>query len=317
MKKTIIRTVLASMVLPAVFAFAAEKPNVLLILVDDVGYADIGAFSAHLNKTSTDKLYYETPCIDRLAKQGTMFTQFYACTVCAPTRASMMTGKMNNRMGMWDAYASTKNTFEKTKKPLPDGCHILDNGAHNRPDRGVSIPISATALHDVKTIPQGLTGYDTAFIGKWHMGSHNHKGYRPEDHGFDETLAYFDGGGSGYHRPFRAYAALTNKWDKPGPDLTPRQDYLSDDVAQRVNRYLENRATNHPDKPFFLYLAHPAAHGPIQSRKDDLAYFKKKAKTPGLIGHKSPEYAGLIKGMDRSIGQIRDWLGSKNGPQHA
>jgi arylsulfatase A-like enzyme len=313
MKKTIIRTVLSSMVLSAVFATAAEKPNVLLILVDDVGYADIGAFSAYLNKTTTDKLYYETPCIDRLAKQGTMFTQFYACTVCAPTRSSLMTGKMNNRMGMWDAYAAVRTTFEKTGKEVPEGCHILDNEPwdeyrYSKTDRGVSVPIAATALHDVKTIPQGLTDYDTCFIGKWHIGSYNHKGYRPEDRGFDEALAYFDGGGSGYHRPFRAYAARTKKWDKPGPDLTPRQDYLSDDVAQRVNRYLEDRAANHPDKPFFLYLAHPAAHGPIQSRKDDLAYFEKKVKTPGLIGHKSPEYAGLIKGMDRSIGQIMDKL---------
>ena len=127
MNKTIIRIILSSVVLPAVFIAAAEKPNVLLILVDDVGYADIGAFSAHLNKTNTDKLYYETPCIDQLAKQGTMFTQFYACSVCTPTRASLMTGKMNNRMGMWDAYAATKTTFEKTGKNVPAGCHILDN----------------------------------------------------------------------------------------------------------------------------------------------------------------------------------------------
>ena len=70
---------------------------------------------------------------------------------------------------------------------------------------------AATALHDVKTIPQGLKGYDTAFIGKWHMGSHNHEGYRPEDQGFDETLAYFDGGGSGYHREIKGvrYIYLT------------------------------------------------------------------------------------------------------------
>ena len=83
--------------------FGAEGPNILLILVDDVGYCDIGTFSVRLNNTTTDKLYYETPCIDKLAREGTMFTQFYACTVCAPTRASLMTGKMNNRMGMWDA----------------------------------------------------------------------------------------------------------------------------------------------------------------------------------------------------------------------
>ncbi len=290
-----------------------RKPNIVLILVDDVGYCDIGSFAARINNTTTDKIYYETPRIDKLARQGTTFTQFYACTVCAPTRASLLTGKMNNRMGMWDAHAAVRTTFEKTKVPVPEGCHILDNNPWNeyrysRTDRGVSVPIAATALHDVKTIPEGLTGYHSAFIGKWHIGSQNHEGYRPGDRGFDEVLAYFDGGGSGYHRPFRAYAAFSEKWDKPGPNLAPQQEYLSDDIAQRTNLFLEDRANNHPNEPFFLYLAHPACHGPIESRADDLAYFKEKANTPGLIGHKNPEYAGLINGMDRSIGMILDKL---------
>jgi len=290
-----------------------EVPNILLILVDDVGYADIGAFSAHINNTTTGELYYETPAIDQLAREGTMFTQFYVCPVCAPTRASLLSGKMNNRMGMWDAYAAVQTTFEKSGKPVPEGCHILDNEPwdeynYSRTDRGVSVPVAATALHDVKTIPQGLTGYHSAMIGKWHMGSQNHEGYSPEDQGFDQTLAYFDGGGSGYHRPFRAYAACTNSWDKPGPDLVPQQDYLSDDIAQRVNLFLEERVNDHPDTPFFLYLSHPACHSPIQSRADDLAYFEEKAKNPALIGHKNPAYAGLIKGMDRSIGAVLDKL---------
>lgn len=288
-------------------------PNIVLILIDDVGYMDIGEFAARIANTTTDVIYYETPRIDQLAKQGTVFTQFYACTVCAPTRVSLMTGKMNNRMGMWDAYAQVKTTFEKTKKPIPEGGHWLDHEpwdeyGYSKTDRAVTIPVAATTLHDTKTIPQGLLGYHSAFIGKWHMGSHNHDGFRPEDQGFDEVLAYFDGGGSSYHRPFRAFASAGQSWDKPGPDLTPRQDYLCDDVAQRVNRFLEERASKHAATPFFLYLAHPAAHGPIQSRADDLAYFEEKAKTPGLIGHKSPQYAGLIKGMDRSIGTVLDKL---------
>ena len=288
-------------------------PNILLILVDDVGYSDINAFASRIRKVPTDKLFYETPRIDRLAAEGTMFTQFYACTVCAPTRASLLTGKMNNRMGMWDAYAAVKTTFEKTGKPVPPGCHILDHEPwdeyrYSKTDRGVSMPIAATALHDVKTIPQGLTGYHTAFTGKWHLGSHNHEGYRPGDRGFKEVLAYFDGGGSSYHRPFRVGAGLTGHWDNPGVKLTPEPEYLCDDIAQRVNRFLEARASKHPRKPFFLYLAHPAAHSPIESRADDEAYFEEKAKTPGLIGHKNPAYAGLIRGMDRSIGDILDKL---------
>lgn len=291
----------------------AARPNILLILVDDVGYCDVGAFAARLRETTTDRIFYETPRIDQLAAEGTMFTQFYACTVCAPSRASLLTGRMNNRMGIWDAYAAVRTTFEKTGKPVPPGCHILDHEPwdeyrYSKTDRGVSVPVASTALHDVKTIPQGLDGYHSVFTGKWHLGSHHHAGHRPADQGFDQTLAYFDGGGSSYHRPFRAGAARTPKWDKPGAKLTPEPDYLCDDVAARVNRFLEDRAARPSGKPFFLYLAHPAAHTPIQSRADDEGHFKKKAKTPGLLGHKDPTYAGLIKGMDRSIGEILDKL---------
>ncbi len=290
-----------------------SKPNILLILVDDVGYADVGAFAARIQNTSTGKLFYETPRIDQLAREGTMFTQFYACTVCSPTRASLLTGKMSNRLGMWDAYATVSTTLEKTGKPVPPGAHILDYepwdvSGLSRTDRAMTIPLASTALHDVKTIPQGLTGYHTAFIGKWHLGSHNHEGYRPQDRGFQEVLAYFDGGGSTYYRPFKANGAKTKGWEMPGEPLDPAPDYLSDDIAARVNRFLTERATKHAAEPFFLYVAHPAAHQPIQSRADDLAYFKEKAASGEWVGYKNPAYAGVLKGMDRSIGAMLDKL---------
>jgi len=299
------------------------RPNILLILVDDVGYCDVGEFGARVKNSTTDQLFYETPHIDRLAQQGTMFTDFYACSVCAPSRASLMTGKMNNRMGLWDAYAAVKTTFEATGEPVPEGCHILDHRpwdeyGYSKTDRGVTIPLAATCLHDnEETIPDGLRGYHSAFIGKWHLGSHNHAGYRPMDRGFDEVLAYYDGGGSGYYRqfdedgnplPFQAFASKDGYWDEPGPNLTPRQDYVCDDVAQRVNLFLADRAKNHSDEPFFLCLSHPACHTPIQSREDDLAYFKEKAERSGYVGPLKPDYAGLLKGMDRSIGAVLDQL---------
>lgn len=287
-----------------------SKPNILLILVDDVGYCDINAFAAHLRGTPIEKHFRETPRIDELAGEGLMFTQFYAHSVCTPTRASLLTGKEANRMGMWDAFATTKTTLEKSGKPVPEGAHILDYEPWNvsknaRNDRGVTVPLAGTALHDVETIPQALDGFHSAFIGKWHLGSHNKPGYRPEDRGFDETLAYFDAGGSSYYRPFKA---LRKPWPKPGPKLSPQQDYLSDDVAQRVGVFLEARTTQHAGEPFFLYVAHPAAHSPIQSRKDDEAYFKKKARQGDWMDPVSPAYAGLLKGMDRSIGVMMDKL---------
>jgi len=293
---------------------SGRRPNILLILVDDVGYCDIGAFASHLRKTTPEKIFFETPRIDQLAKQGTMFTQFYACTVCSPTRASLMTGKMSSRLGMWDAYATVRTTFEKTGKAPPKGCDLLDNEPwdeyhYSKTDRGVTVPVAATTLHAGEwIIPQALKDYHKAFIGKWHLGSHNHVGYRPADRGFQEILAYFDGGGSSYIRPFKAVASASPRWDDPGPELTPREDYLSDDIAQRVNRFLSERATKHADEPFFLYLAHPACHTPLEARADDKDYFKEKAKKPGWFGPADPIYAGVVKGMDRSIGVILDKL---------
>ncbi len=302
--------------MPGVVKSASNKnnksPNIVLIMVDDVGYSDVGSFAAHINKTTTDKLYYETPRIDEFSKQGTMFTQFYVCSVCSPTRSSLLSGKMNNRMGMWDAYARVKTTYEKTGEPIPPGGHILDKKSwfeykSKHTGRGVSIPDAATALHDVKTIPQGLNGYHSAFIGKWHLGSHNHKGYRPQDRGFDSVLAYYDGGGSGYYNwPFWQHAGRKKKWDKPGPKLKPKLDYVSDDVAQRTCDFMTDRSENHPDQSFFIYVAHPACHTPIQPRKDDLKYFEAKEKNKGFLGHTRPKYAALLFGMDRSIGTILD-----------
>ncbi|MBK1876016.1 sulfatase [Pelagicoccus mobilis] len=308
-RKTIIALLAVAAAMTHGRSSKGDSPNILLILVDDVGYADVGAFASRLNNVETEKLYYETPRIDQLAREGMMFTQFYAYSVCAPTRASLMTGKMSNRMGMWDAYAVVNTTFENLGESTPEGLHFLDRKSVNAPaDRAVNIPVSSTALHDVKTIPQGLEGYHTAFIGKWHLGSHNHEGFRPEDSGFDETLAYFDGGGSTYYHPFRVGAGKTPEWDNLGDPIDPQPDYLSDDVAVRVNRFLSKRAGMKNAEPFFLFLSHPACHGPVQSRADDREYFERKNNEADLIGHKDAEYAGLVKGMDRSIGSILDKL---------
>ncbi|NJL19247.1 MAG: sulfatase-like hydrolase/transferase, partial [Bdellovibrionaceae bacterium] len=130
------------------------------------------------------------------------------------------------------------------------------------------------------------------------------RAFRPADHGFDETLAYFDGGGSSYYRPFKAQGGKWH-WNQK---LDAPQDYLSDHIAQRVGLFLEQRATQHPAEPFFLYVAHPAAHSPIQSRADDQAHFEAKARESGWLDPVSPQYAGLLKGMDRSIGAILDQL---------
>ncbi len=151
MGKTITRTLFTIVVSLTSIGHGADRPNILLILVDDVGYCDIGAFGARLRNTSADELFYETPRIDQLARQGTMFTQFYACTVCAPTRASLMTGQ----------YPLTHQVIYNDKALKSDAVCIADVYKE--------------------------AGYQTAYIGKWHINGDERSAFIPKERrqGFD------------------------------------------------------------------------------------------------------------------------------------
>jgi arylsulfatase A len=247
---------------PAVVAQPA-RPNVVLILVDDLGWTDFACYGGDL---------YETPNIDRLARDGMKFTQAYSsCTVCSPTRASLMTGKYPARLHVTDWIPGMMPA--NPKMLVPDWTKYL--------------PLSETTFAEVFR----SNGYATASLGKWHLGG---PAYYPEKHGFDRNI-----GGTDLPQPpvgyFAPWKIDTLPEGKPG-------DYLTDRLGDEAVRYLEE----HRQGPFVLYFPHYGVHTPIQGRADLVEKYRKKLR-PGLE-HQNAAYAAMIEGVDSTVGRIRKSL---------
>ena len=210
------------------FAFAADQPNVILIVADDLGQRDLGCYGSK---------YYRTPHIDKLANDGVRFTDAYAaCPVCSPTRAALMTGQYPARLNLTDW--------------LP--------GRPDRPDQKLSRPVIIDHLPaGVPTLPAlfKAAGYTTALMGKWHLGGEGHK---PQKSGFDVNIA---GDHTGTPRSY--FAPFANKTgNMPGLETAPDGEYLTDRLAAEAAKFI---AVN-KDRPFFLYLPHYAPHTPLVAK---------------------------------------------------
>lgn len=251
-------------------AHAATGPrtNVILILADDLGWTDLGAFGSDL---------HETPALDQLARDGMKFTQNYsACTVCSPTRAALLTGKYPARLRITDWIPGQ----------MPENPRLL------APEWTKHLPTEETTLAEVFK----AAGYATATIGKWHLAKVGTTDSYPEAHGFDLNIA-------GTDRP--QPPTFIAPWKIP--TLTPEGrdgEHLNDRLAEEAERYLETVK----DKPFFLYLPHFAVHTPIQGRPDLVEKYRRKIAAKGgpeALTHKNPGYAALTEGMDSAIGRVR------------
>ncbi len=242
---------------------ARRPPNIIFMLIDDLGWTDGGCFGSDL---------YETPHIDRLAREGMKFTDGYAaCTVCSPTRAALMTGKYPARLHLTDWIAGHKRP--KAKLAVPDWTMYL-------PRSEVTI---ATALK--------RAGYVTAHIGKWHLGNQQ-QGW-PDKHGFDVNIAgYHAGQPPSYFSPYKI------------PTLTdgPPGEYLTDRLTAEAVRFIGANK----DRPFFLYLPHYGVHTPLQAKADVVAKYQKRIK-PGMR-HTNATYAAMIESVDDSVGRITSRL---------
>jgi arylsulfatase A-like enzyme len=297
---------LAIFLLAESYAQDSKKPNIVVILADDLGWMDLASYAARVRGVDRTECYYETPNLDRLADQGLSFSQAYACPLCSPARASILTGQYAARHGFLTASGHTSGSYFSRKMKPSEGYHIHDrkeNGPEKaNPALGFIGPSFTYVLqsgqpedfYDALTIPEALKGYRSAMAGKWHLGALGIKGYQPQDQGFDEVLAYFDHGGSSYFE-------WREKWNEPGPDLGI--EYLTDDLTERAARFI--RECTEAKQPFFLYLPHFAVHGPREAKPDDVNYFSTKSNR-GWNGHSAPEYAGLLRGLDNSVGKILD-----------
>ena len=266
----------------ATAAALAQTPNVVVILVDDLGFVDLGC------QGST---FYETPHIDGLAADGVRFTNGYAaCAVCSPTRAAMMTGRSPARTGVTDWIRAR---FQRGGVGTPDANPTAYVGG---PDRPLLCPPNPYWLElEERTIAEYLhdAGYATCHIGKWHLGD---DAWYPEHQGFDENH-----GGCDYGQPPSYFDPYTNRQLPQGiPTLAPRDEgeYLTDREANIAADFI----ARHRDRPFFLNYAPYAVHTPIQAPEDETAEFA--AKRDPNAGQRNAKYAAMVAAVDRAVGRI-------------
>jgi len=218
--------------------FNHNQPNIIFILIDDMGYGDAGCYG---------NTYSDTPNIDLLAESGIRFTNAYAAAPnCSPTRASILTGKWPARLGITQYLPGNKNTQRMKHKKLI------------QPDLPYGLALSEV------TISEALkqANYATASIGKWHLGGGK---YLPAFQGFDLN---FGGSSAGHHKTMFA------PYKVPDIPNTREGEYLTDRLTDEAEKFIESNK----NQPFFLYLSHYAVHRPIEAEKDKIKKYEAKSK---------------------------------------
>ncbi len=301
-------------------AFENEKhPNIILVLVDDLGAHDL---------SGEGSLLYETPHIDQLARRGVRFTSGYAaCAVCSPTRAALQSGKSPARLGITDWIRSR---FQGGEEPVPAGGHWpyvqeVRDGLYT-PQNPIKMELAEVTIAErLKEI-----GYQTCFIGKWHLGTDD---FFPDKQGYDENIGGCDlGQPPSYFDPY--YPGSTEKSagdhaERPLYRITtmkPRQtgEFLTDrEAAEAVDFMRRNQETG---KPFYLQVSHYAVHTPIMGKSAVVGQYKEKkremqadenlsaafdgdlhepdATEQGISHQRNAAYAALVESVDDAMGTI-------------
>jgi arylsulfatase A-like enzyme len=271
-----------------------QKPNIVFILMDDLGWNDVSCSGSE---------FYETPNIDRLAAQGMRFTTAYAsCPVCSPSRASCLTGRYPARVGVTN-YIDWSGRNHPSKGRLVDAPYV-DH-----------LPLGECCV----ARPLKEAGYHTWHVGKWHLGGSD---FYPERHGFDLNV-----GGSEAGCPHHGYFA---PWQLPNlPDDVPAGTHLDDWLTDRAIELIEGNDGG----PFFLNMCYYLVHTPIQDKPADVERFARKAKDLGLdqlqaieegemhptvhmrnvpvrrrLIQSDPTYAAMVWRMDENVGRLMDAL---------
>ena len=313
-------TICSSFVILVSSLAAAPWPNIILIMCDDVGYSDMGCYGSEIN----------TPNIDALAQGGVRFTQFYNTARCCPTRAALMTGLYSHQAGIG---------------------HMMDDHSEK-----VGSAYTGELSKNAVTIAEALktAGYSTYMTGKWHVtkvtnpkdaaNKHNW----PIQRGFDRFYGTIHGAGS-----FFDPNTLTrdNTFISPFDDAEyqPEEFYYTDAINDHAARFVTEHTKSSPEKPFFMYMAHTAAHWPMHAKEADIAQYKgkydagydairaarvEKMKRLGLLDERwkvSPQagdwskvddkawesrcmevFAAMLDCMDQGIGRLVETL-KKNG----
>jgi arylsulfatase A len=261
-----------------------SPPNLVFILADDLGWKDLACFGSS---------FYETPHIDKLAKEGMRFTNAYAAApLCSATRASILSGWAPARQHL---HGVTPESMENASK-FHNYSSWKDEAEHSFPKvYPLTIPKQLGQFPlERTTFAERLKekGYATSFIGKWHLGPDHDQ--LPDKQGFDHTFAISEKGfPPTYHAPYRK-----GKYKLEGVEPLIEQDYLTDRLTLAAESFMEKNRK----KPFCVYLSHYAVHGPWESKDEYKDYFKGKRK-PGAP-HDNAVYAGMIKSLDDSVGKL-------------
>lgn len=277
-------------------------PNVIFIIADDLGYADIGTYGSS---------FYDTPNIDKLASNSIRFTNGYAnCPVCSPSRASFQTGKYPVNTGITDWIKGRKVEVGTT----PNDRWIV-------PDTEYDMKLSET------TIAEALKGkgYNTAFLGKWHLGETEE--FWPENQGYDVNIGGWSAGGPQHSKGSKGYFS---PYGNPKLKDGPNGEYLPERLTNEAISLLKSNK----DKPLFMCLSYYLVHTKLQAKEDDIAIYKEKRAKLGITedqefiksapwmesasgnaknymerkkqGH--PTYAAMVKALDDNVGRIINYL---------
>ena len=288
-----------------------SRPNIIVIMSDDMGYSDIGCYGGEI----------ETPTLNALAEDGLRFTQFYNTARCCPTRASLLSGLYPHQAGI--GHMTNPTQFEGYQGELNRRCVTI-----------------AEALQPA--------GYRTYMVGKWHVTTNwrenDQKFNWPLQRGFDKFYGTIMGAGS-FWDPATLTRGNTQIAPESDPDYSPDVYYYTDAISDNAAAYIDQHADESPDDPFFMYVAYTAAHWPMHAKETDIAKYKgrydegygairdaryDRAVELGVIRDSwelSPQagdwenvqnrewelrcmevYAAMIDSMDQGIGRIVDAL---------
>ncbi|MCH7228452.1 sulfatase [Haloferula sp. A504] len=280
-------TRLLALVLAISPALAAERPNILVFLVDDMGLMDTSVpfLAGPDSKPEVHPLnrLYRTPSMERLAKTGIRFEQFYANSVCSPTRISIITGQSSARHHTTQWIRSENN----------------NRGPQGPPDwkwEGIT--------KDDQTLPQRLKagGYHTIYAGKAHFGPIDAYGEFPGNFGFDVNIGGCSWGQPGSYYGTDGFGWIKGNKQRAVPDLEKyhgKDIYLTEALTGEMNAALGKAVES--KKPFFAYMAYYAVHAPFQANRKYLDHY-----ADADIPKPAKAYATMIESMDTSVGQILD-----------
>ena len=282
----------------SLYAQQNNRPNIIVFIVDDMGWQDTSV--PFWNQKTKYNEMYETPNMERLAKQGVMFTQAYACPVSSPTRCSLMTGMNMAR------HRVTNWTLQRDK-PTDDKSRTitLPEWNYNGIAQVATIPHTTSATSFVQLLKEN--GYHTIHCGKAHWGAIDTPGENPCHFGFNVNITGTAAGGLATYLSERNYGHTRDGKAYALNSIPGLQDYWG--TGTFVTEALTKEAIKALDKakkydqPFYLYMSHYAVHIPIDK---DMRFFPKYVRKG--ISDKDAAYASLVEGMDKSLGDIMDWL---------